>query len=308
MGAAVPTPRCSVGQRDRADAGRCTRHPCGGHLRGDLPVGDPGIAPGVRRTLERRIAGWPARSMVPIENVIFRQEHPPGRMGLSDFTDMGGSASRCRGAFDHRLITSGSAFSGFEHAHVVLGGESSAALAQGRQNAPRASAAAEQHRSDSLSAAIRNLDRVAQDDLTRRYEELCRLRHDAVAQQLRRRARERLDRGFPWAPQESASRWLSLRGSREFEHLAADRRFIDEVVGGAMPGTASASRSRIAVKQFPDRRTTDYEEAHVLVTSSAASAPCARSTASLRVGSATVSNVHLYDDRLECLPRLLRGR
>ena len=44
--------------------------------------------------------------------VIFRQEHPPGRMGQSDFT-----------------------FSGFEHAHVVLGGESFVALAEGLQNA-----------------------------------------------------------------------------------------------------------------------------------------------------------------------------
>lgn len=31
----------------------------------------------------------------------------------------------------------------------------------------------EQHRSDSLSAAFCNLDRVAQEDITRRYEELC---------------------------------------------------------------------------------------------------------------------------------------
>jgi hypothetical protein len=31
----------------------------------------------------------------------------------------------------------------------------------------------EQHRSDSLSAAFCNLDRDAQEDLTRRYEDLC---------------------------------------------------------------------------------------------------------------------------------------
>jgi hypothetical protein len=45
---------------------------------------DPGIALGVRRTLERRIAGWRALNG-PNRDVIFRQEHPPGRMGLSDF-------------------------------------------------------------------------------------------------------------------------------------------------------------------------------------------------------------------------------
>jgi hypothetical protein len=41
----------------------------------------------VRRTLERRIRSWRAIHG-PEQEVIFRQEHPPGRMGLSDFCDM----------------------------------------------------------------------------------------------------------------------------------------------------------------------------------------------------------------------------
>ena len=134
----------------------------------------PSIDPGVRRTLERRIAGWRALNG-PNRDVIFRQEHPPGRLGLSDFTDMSGLGVTIAGEpFDHRLYHFRLAFSGFEHAHVVLGGESFVALAEGLQNALWAlGGAPEQHRSDSLSAAFRNLDRVAQDDLTRRYEELC---------------------------------------------------------------------------------------------------------------------------------------
>ena len=134
----------------------------------------PGIGPGVRRTLERRIAGWRALNG-PNRDVIFRQEHPPGRLGLSDFTDMSGLGVTIAGEpFDHRLYHFRLAFSGFEHAHVVLGGESFVALAEGLQNALWAlGGAPEQHRSDSLSAAFCNLDRVAQDDLTRRYEELC---------------------------------------------------------------------------------------------------------------------------------------
>ena len=46
---------------------------------------------GIRRTLERRIRQWRAMHGAERE-VIFRQIHEPGRMGLSDFTDMGGSA------------------------------------------------------------------------------------------------------------------------------------------------------------------------------------------------------------------------
>jgi hypothetical protein len=134
----------------------------------------PEIARGVRRTLERRIARWRALNG-PSRDVIFRQEHPPGRMGLSDFTDLGGLAITIAGEpFAHRLYHFRLAFSGFAHAHVVLGGESFVALAEGLQNALWAlGGVPEQHRSDSLSAAFRNLDREAQDDLTRRYEELC---------------------------------------------------------------------------------------------------------------------------------------
>src|SRR6266852_8514204 len=46
----------------------------------------PEISPGIRRTLERRMRGWRALAG-PEQDVIFRQEHEPGRLGLSDFTD-----------------------------------------------------------------------------------------------------------------------------------------------------------------------------------------------------------------------------
>jgi hypothetical protein len=57
---------------------------------------------------------------------------------------------------------------------VVLGGESFVALAGGLQNALWAlGGAPREHRSDSLSAAFRNLDRDAAEDQTKRYEALC---------------------------------------------------------------------------------------------------------------------------------------
>ncbi len=95
----------------------------------------PEISPGVRRTLERRIRAWRALAG-PEQDVIFRQEHAPGRLGLSDFTNTGGLGVTIAGMpFDHRLYHFRLAFSGFEHAEVVLGGESFVALAEGLQNA-----------------------------------------------------------------------------------------------------------------------------------------------------------------------------
>jgi hypothetical protein len=124
--------------------------------------------------MERRIRGWRGGDG-PEQEVIFRQIHEPGRMGLSDFTDMADLAITVAGEpLDHRLYHFRLVYSGFEHAHVVLGGESYVALAEGLQNALWAlGGAPAQHRSDSLSAAYRNLDNDARVDLTTRYDALC---------------------------------------------------------------------------------------------------------------------------------------
>ena len=224
---------------------------------------DPELAPGIRRTLERRIAGWRALNG-PNRDVIFRQEHPPGRMGLSDFTDMGGLDVTIAGEpFDHRLYHFRLAFSGFEHAHVVLGGESFVALAEGLQNALWAlGGVPEQHRSDSLSAAFCNLDRIAQEDLTRRYEELCAHYGMTPSRNNRGLAHENGSIESSHGHLKNVLRdELLLRGSREFENLAAYRRFIDEVVGRRNARNRKRIEiERIVLKQLPDRRTTDYEE------------------------------------------------
>jgi transposase InsO family protein len=263
----------------------------------------PELATGVRRTLERRIANWRALNG-PSRDVIFRQEHPPGRMGLSDFTDMNGLGVTIAGApLPHRLYHFRLAFSGFAHTHVVLGGESFVALAEGLQNALWAlGGVPEQHRSDSLSAAFRNLDRNAVDDLTRRYEELCA--HYGMTP----------TRNNPGVSHENGSiesahghlkkvlgDELLLRGSRDFADLAAYRRFVDEVVGRRNARNRKRIEiERTALKPLPGRRTTDYEEARVLVTSSGGFIlrRVFYSVPSRLIGHHL--NVHLYDDRLDC--------
>lgn len=57
--------------------------------------------------------------------MIFRQTHEPGRLGLSDFTDMSNLGVTIAGQ-PLDLV-----WSGFEHTHVILGGESFVALADG---------------------------------------------------------------------------------------------------------------------------------------------------------------------------------
>ena len=277
----------------------------------------PELAVGVRRSLERRVARWRALNG-PSRDVMFRQEHPPGRMGLSDFTDMGSLGVTIAGApLLHRLYHFRLAFSGFAYAHVVLGGESFVALAEGLQNALWAlGGVPEQHRSDSLSAAFRNLDHDAQDDLTQRYEELCA--HYGMTP-----TRNNPGLAHENGAIESAHGHLKkvlgdellLRGSRDFADLAAYRRFVDEVVGRRNARNRKRIEiERTALKPLPERRTTDYEEARVLVTSSGGFIlrRVFYSVPSRLIGHRL--NVHLYDDRLDCflgstqLLTLRRGR
>jgi transposase InsO family protein len=263
----------------------------------------PEISPGVRRTLERRIRTWRALAG-PEQDVMFRQEHPPGRLGLSDFTDTSELGIMVAGVtLDHRLYHFRLAFSGFAHAHVVLGGESFVALAEGLQNALWALGGVPlEHRSDSLSAAFCNLDREAQEDLTQRYQGL--MRHYDMTPS-RNNPGVAHENGSIESPHGHLKKALEdallLRGSRDFDDLDAYRRFVDEIVGRQNAN----NRKRIELERphlasLPKRRTADYEEKIVTVTSSGGftlrrvfyTAPSRLIGHRLRV--------HLYDDRLDC--------
>jgi hypothetical protein len=226
---------------------------------------------GIRRTLERRIRSWRAVHGEEQE-VMFRQMHEPGGVGLSDFTDMGKAGITIAGQpLDHRLYHFRLAYSGFEHAHVVLGGESFVALAQGLQNALwTLGGAPREHRSDSLSAAFRNLDKDARQDLTRRYEELCG--HYGMTPS-RNNAGLAHENGSIEGPHGHLKRAINdavlLRGSSDFDDLAAYRCFLDEIVSRV--NVRNAKRidiERAALQQLPVRRTSDYEDVSVRVTSS----------------------------------------
>jgi hypothetical protein len=277
----------------------------------------PEIGAGVRRTLERRVAHWRALHG-PQRDVIFRQQHPPGRMGLSDFTAMDRLGITIAGEpLAHRLYHFRLPFSGFEHAHVVLGGESFVALAEGLQDALWAlGGAPEQHRSDSLSAAFRNVDRAAQEDLTRRYEALCA--HYRMTP-TRNNVGLAHENGAIESPHGHLKKTLHdqllLRGSRDFADLDAYRQFIDEVVGRHNARRRKLIEiERAALRPLPPQRTTDYEETIVTVT---ASGGFTLRKVFYTVPSRLIGHrlrVRLYDERVECflgatrLLTLRRGR
>lgn len=264
----------------------------------------PAIGAGIRRTLERRIRAWRALNG-PDQDVIFRQDHMPGRLGLSDFTDMGELGVTVAGAgLAHRLYHFRLAFSGWEHAHVVLGGESFVALAEGLQNALWALGGVPlEHRSDSLSAAFRNLERNAQEDLTHRYQELCAHYRVTPTRNTPGLAHENGSIESPHGHLKKAlADALLLRGSRDFDDLDAYRCFVDEVVGRRNARNGKRlDLERPALQSLPACRTTDCEETIVTVT---ASSGFTLKKVFYSVPSRLIGHrlrVRLYDDRLECL-------
>jgi transposase InsO family protein len=231
----------------------------------------PELGAGVRRTLERRIRQWRALHG-PEREVIFRQTHEPGRMGLSDFTDMADVGVTVAGApLAHRLYHFRLAFSGFEHADVVLGGESFVALAAGMQDALWAlGGAPREHRSDSLSAAFHNLSAEVEEDWTARYAGLCAHYGMAASRNNRGLAHENgvieSAHGHLKRAVEDA---LLLRGSRDFATLADYRRFVDELVGRRNARHRKRiDAERAVLRPLPPRRAEDGEETMVTVTSS----------------------------------------
>jgi hypothetical protein len=187
---------------------------------------------------------------------------------------------------------------------VILGGESYVALAEGLQNSLWAlGGAPREHRSDSLSAAFRNLSRDARIDLTARYEALCAHYGMEPTRNSRGEAHENGAIEGPHGHLKNAIRdALLLRGTGQFETLGEYRGFIDEIVSRKNARNGKhIEAERAHLRPLPPARTSDYEEVPVYVTSSGGF--------TLRKVFYTVPSrlighrlrVRLYDDRLDLL-------
>jgi len=259
------------------------------------------FADGMLRTLQRHVRQWRALQG-PSKEVFFPQEHAPGHRCLSDFTAMGKLCITIAGAaFVHILYHFVLAFSRWEHVEVVEGGESFEALSNGLQNALwQAGGAPQEHRTDSLSAAFKNL--AEQEDFTLRYTAL--LEHYGMAG-------TRNNRGVSHenGSVESSHRYLKeaieqallLRGHRDFDDRAAYEGFVREVVMRRNRRNAAAFRiEREQLQDLPVRRTTDFVEEGARVTR------CGTFTVRAILYSAPSRlighrlKVRLYSDRLDC--------
>ena len=200
------------------------------HLQSAHPLAFPDDR--IRRTLERRVRRWRALSG-PERDIIFRQTPEPGYMGQSDFTHADELGVTIAGQpFPHLLYHFVMVYSRWEHVGVVLGGESFTALAENLQQALWSLGGVPQnHRTDSLSAAFRNLTVDQREDMTKRYDAFVGHYGMDASRNNRGEAHEN-------GAVESQNRHLKsainqaliLRGSRDFACVKDYRRFVDMLV------------------------------------------------------------------------------
>ena len=250
------------------------------------------------RTLQRRVKHWRA-TQGPDNPVMFRQAIPPGQQGLSDFTHPRSAVTIACQPFPHLIYQYRLAYSGWRCTHIVRGGESYSALAEGLQNALHKSGGVPvEHRTDSLSAAYVNQSQKKQ--LTRAYEGLCQhygmtgttnnpgLGHENGAIETAHGSlKHRLDQA------------IKLRGSADFDSIADYQALLDRCTDRLNRYTLTRfEEEQKYLQPLPKYRFMDYSELSAKVTTS--------STVTVKRGLYTVPSrligetlrIHLYHDKL----------
>lgn len=254
------------------------------------------------RTLQRRVKQWRALSG-PEKEVMFRQEHPPGEQGLSDFTTLKNVTITILGEpLKHILYHFRLSFSHWSYMRVILGRESYTALAEGLQCALwRLGGSPKEHRTDSLSAAYKNLSKEEQVDITSRYDHFCQHYNMKATRNNRGKSHEN---GSVEAAHGHLKRRIEqallLRGSNDFKTVSTYQQWLEDVVSTHNCRNAKAlHEEQKYLRPLPENKTMDYTDLSAVVTSS--------STIDVRRVTYTVASrligeclrIRLYDDRLE---------
>lgn len=261
----------------------------------------PGLYPtSLLRTLQRRIKEWKSLHGKAKE-VIFRQRHLPGVLGISDFTELKQITITIRGkSLDHRLYHYRMVYSGWSYVKVILGGESFTALAEGLQGALQAiGGSPKEHRTDSLSAAFNN--NSEKEELTKNYEAFCKHYNITATRNNKGVSHENGAIESPHGHLKRRIRQaLLLRQSSDFESIKAYEHFISQIVLKRNSNcTAKTIEEKIHLHKLPEHKAQDFTIDHVFVTSSSTiTVKKMLYTVPSRLIGARI-NVHVYDDRLD---------
>ena len=261
----------------------------------------PDEYPSVLRTLQRRVREWKALHG-PEPEVMFMLRHEPGVMGLSDFTKLKGMEITINGeSFEHLIYHYRLAYSGWQYAQIIQGGESFTALSEGLQNALAASGGTpKEHRTDSLSAAYRNSGGHRTKELTRFYDDLCEHYRMVPTRNNKGKANENGSVESPHGHLKNRIKQaIYLRGSNDFASIAEYQAVIDQAAAGLNRQCEAKYEAEKAVLQpLPRRRVADYEILSAKVSChSTIEVRCVLYSVPSRLIGQRIE-IHLYHDRL----------
>lgn len=220
---------------------------------------------GQLRTLQRKIKIWRALEG-PGKEVFFPQEHKPGRLSESDFTDMSKLSITIGGQpFKHLLYHFVLTYSNWEHGTICFS-ESYESLSEGLQNALwELGGVPIEHQTDRLSAAVHKVSHP--EEFTRDYSRL--LRHYGLRGRKIQagKANENGDieqRHFRF--KNAVDQTLMLRGSRDFSSRDEYKSFLDQLFKQLNAGRQSRLIEELkVVKPLPVRRLNDCKRQRVKV-------------------------------------------
>lgn len=212
------------------------------------------------RTLQRRIKKWRALEGPPKE-VFFEQEHHPGRLCASDFTDMSDLGITMAGErFNHLMYHFVLTYSNWETVTICFS-ESFESLSEGLQNALwEVGGVPARHRTDRLSSAV-NKD-CNPEKFTLRYRTL--LDHYGLSGERIQAGKanengdvEQRHHRFKRAVEQS----LLLRGSRDFADRQEYKGFIKKMLARLNAGRKKRFEEDVKVlKPLPAIRLDDYKK------------------------------------------------
>lgn len=186
---------------------------------------------GQLRTLQRHVQAWRVRHG-PGREIMFPQQHEPGRMAQSDFTSMNALDVKLDGTpFPHLVYHLVLTYSNVEAVRVCFS-ESFEALAEGLESCLwQIGGVPEWHRTDNLSAAVRDLDRDGLHEFTTNYRALMTHYGMQPSANTAGQAHQNGDvEQSHFRFKQAVDQALRVRGSRDFADRGAYERFLAELV------------------------------------------------------------------------------
>jgi DNA-binding XRE family transcriptional regulator len=223
----------------------------------------------ILRTLQRRVSIWKALHGKEKE-IIFPQEHVPGQQGLSDFTHFDEAEIIIAGqVFKHMFYHFRLIYSKWSYLKVIRSGESFQALSEGLQEALfYLGGAPFEHRTDSLSAAFKNLSIEAKSDLTQQYEALCAYYQMKPSRNNKGKKHENgsVESSHGHLKNRIAQE-LILRGSNHFSSVLEYEEWIHKIVQAFnIRHSKNFELEKQSLQPLPIHKTIDYEIKSIKVT------------------------------------------